>query len=337
MSVIRSAIRSAIQPAIRSAISTVQRFFLTYGGVNEQSSWAGSTITGDCSIPFKFINRGTAGVRTIIGHSADIQSRVYCEGSNLKAALAGGLVHDFGAVPLNKLLNGVLTRSGTGWTVTIEGTAQGGTYTAAGNVVLNLVGNSFGGFFFNDVIADIGISAPTDAIDIFWPIDGSSTTTAVNSRNPGTNDLTHTQVVAGGIELFTLVGIDWDGVDKVVNGRFDTDLSAWVIAGNDGTHSVVWEAGKARFISDTTSPQLVFSQPSLLVAGNVYKFGVSINYTSGSLKTTFGISPETALSEGVNSFVFTASGASIAITRNSIDVNATIDNVFTFRTLQGVA
>ena len=115
------------------------------------------------------------------------------------------------------------------------------------------------------------------------------------------------------------------GVEKILNGSFDTDLSSWTISGADATHSITWSAGSARYQSGTTSPTLLFYQDALEV-GKSYVLTVNITYTSGLLRLGSGI-PSTDLVEGLNTLYFVASGVSASFLRGGTNVDCLIDNV----------
>jgi hypothetical protein len=260
------------------AILPVRRLFFTADGTTTEGIFSEVTLTGDCSIPFLFINSGDAGIRTIIGHSVGVLSQVYCEGASVKARLAGGIVHDFGAVPSNKLLSGVLSRSGTDWTLEIDGVAQGGTYTAAGNVALNRLVSNAGVAHWDSVLADIGIIASTDGINTLWRLDSGSTVSEASVR-AGAEVLTFSNVVAGDWEQFTLVGADWLGSELVVNGGFDADTdwtkgTGWTIAG--GTATKVGGGGTE------------LKQSGILAAATSYRVSHTMISTTGAMNLVMG-------------------------------------------------
>jgi len=140
-----------------------------------------------------------------------------------------------------------------------------------------------------------------------------------------------------GAETLTVAAADlpWPtpkviGPELVTNGDFATgDLSNWSVFGTDGTHSVTYSSGGARYQSDTTSPILSLSQNNVMTVGKVYQVTVETTaYTSGSLKTD-SLSGTKIVSTGLGTitFVGVASSTTLAIVRNSTNVDITIDNI----------
>jgi len=123
------------------------------------------------------------------------------------------------------------------------------------------------------------------------------------------------------------------GSELVVNGGFDTDLSGWQILNADGTHSVTWVGGKARYISDTTSPQLIFRQLDIMKSGNAYRFNTDLDIESGSFKTNSDFT-NFSLVDGENSNVVQATGAALGLTRNGPNTTVNIDNVSVKRLIE---
>jgi hypothetical protein len=115
----------------------------------------------------------------------------------------------------------------------------------------------------------------------------------------------------------------------VRNGDFRFGLNLWSISGEDATHTVTLESGGARYVSDTTSPQLSMSQATILTIGDEYTLSIkTIDLVSGSLKSdSFGGAVITGSSGEVVEFNALATTSSLSITRNEANVDVLIDNI----------
>lgn len=119
------------------------------------------------------------------------------------------------------------------------------------------------------------------------------------------------------------------GPELTTNGSFDAGESGWSVRGADATHIVTFSGGALRFQSDTTTPQLTVWQTIGAQPGRIYEVTVVCSaWVSGSVKIF-----ESALGQLVVSGVGTfrarmqTPGVSFAITRNSGDVDLTLDSV----------
>ncbi len=116
------------------------------------------------------------------------------------------------------------------------------------------------------------------------------------------------------------------GREEVVNGDFATDLSGWIISNDDATHSVTWVGGAARYVSDTTSPQLNLDQTINAVIGAEYQVSINVTYTTGSLKIASIDGNQTILNEGLNVFNIVAASNTLRILRGGTNVDALINS-----------
>ena len=115
------------------------------------------------------------------------------------------------------------------------------------------------------------------------------------------------------------------GSELVTNGGFESSAS-WTVSGTDSTHIATFSNGTLRYQSDTTSPQLIVAQASVLQTGRLYKITVNVTtLTSGYVKVDslggLNITP----SAGTNIFYKTATGTTFNITRGTTNVDVTID------------
>jgi hypothetical protein len=117
------------------------------------------------------------------------------------------------------------------------------------------------------------------------------------------------------------------GQELVTNGGFESSAS-WTVSGTDSTHIATFSNGTLRYQSDTTSPQLIVAQASVLQTGRLYKITVNVTtLTSGYVKVDslggLNITP----SAGTNIFYKTATGTTFNITRGTTNVDVTIDSI----------
>jgi hypothetical protein len=117
------------------------------------------------------------------------------------------------------------------------------------------------------------------------------------------------------------------GSELVTNGGFESSAS-WTVSGTDSTHIATFSNGTLRYQSDTTSPQLIVAQASVLQTGRLYKITVNVTtLTSGYVKVDslggLNITP----SAGTNIFYKTATGTTFNITRGTTNVDVTIDSI----------
>jgi hypothetical protein len=119
------------------------------------------------------------------------------------------------------------------------------------------------------------------------------------------------------------------GSERLTNGDFSGGSTGWSVTGNDATHIATFSGGTLRYQSDTTTPILNVSQTGTMVVGKTYLVTVVTSaYTSGSIKSdAFGAT--VVLSNGLGTITFrgTASSTGFVITRNSTNVDITIDSV----------
>lgn len=117
------------------------------------------------------------------------------------------------------------------------------------------------------------------------------------------------------------------GPDVLANGDFKDGADGWARSGEDGTHVLTFEDNALRYQSDTTSPQLLVSQPGVLEVGEDYEITVSVrSYVSGSLKSD-QLGGLVASGEGAVTYTRTATATSFAITRNSANVDMTLESI----------
>lgn len=124
------------------------------------------------------------------------------------------------------------------------------------------------------------------------------------------------------------------GPELVVNHDFSSgDFTGWTVVNEDPPNKTLTvEATGARYIIDTTSPQLALQQ-SPCTAGKTYRAVVKLNTTQGVLKVDGAVGASVVLANGVNTFEFTATGSLISITRSNAPVNILIDSVSIKETL----
>jgi len=137
-------------------------------------------------------------------------------------------------------------------------------------------------------------------------------------------------------ELFVLEGSDWIGAELVTNGSFATDLSSWVITGEDGTHSITWDNGSALFLSDTTTPALKMEQIlSSIIVGCAYKLthNISVNSGTNTIKYSSAFN-NLVLIDGIAEQIEIAANTFYSITRNSVNVDLNINQLSVKRILQ---
>lgn len=119
------------------------------------------------------------------------------------------------------------------------------------------------------------------------------------------------------------------GSEALTNGSFASGSTGWDVVGADATHIATFSSGTLRYQSDTTSPQLIVQQNLVLTIGKTYLVEVVVSsWVSGSIKTdSFGGNTVLATGAGTWQFRVTATATSFQITRNSTNVDLTIDNV----------
>lgn len=116
------------------------------------------------------------------------------------------------------------------------------------------------------------------------------------------------------------------GAELVSNPTFASG-TGWNITGADATHTVTFGAGGARYRSDTTTPQLNLSGNLTASTAGAFEVTVVVSaWVSGSVKIS-----ETAngnlIIGGVGTFTAILRGAAAAITRNSANVDITIQSI----------
>lgn len=118
------------------------------------------------------------------------------------------------------------------------------------------------------------------------------------------------------------------GSELLVNGTFD-DSSNWTVTGADGTHIATFAGGTLRYQSDTSTPTLKISQPSVLTLGKTYVVTtVCSTYVSGTIKTDSAAGDFVLVSApGTSTKLFVATQTAFSILRNSTNVDATIDSI----------
>jgi hypothetical protein len=104
----------------------------------------------------------------------------------------------------------------------------------------------------------------------------------------------------------------------------------WTVANRDSTHYVEFPGVGARYVSDTTFPQLWLRQDGIITPGKSYTVTCNVAYASGSgaVKAYVGGDESLSLAEGFNTVTLTATtGSNFAITRNASNVDCVITNV----------
>lgn len=117
--------------------------------------------------------------------------------------------------------------------------------------------------------------------------------------------------------------------DLLANGHFNDGSAGWTVTNTDGTHIVTFSAGTMRYQSDTTSPVLNVEQNAGLVAGRFYAVETWCSiYVSGSVKVDSGLGATViANSLGYKRSIIQPLAATFTITRNSTNVDLTLDRV----------
>ncbi len=119
-------------------------------------------------------------------------------------------------------------------------------------------------------------------------------------------------------------------IEALTNGDFSAGSSGWTVEGADATHIVTFSGGTLRYQSDTTTPQLIVSQSSVLVVGETCTVTLTLSsYTSGLLKSSsfLGdpiISSNTSLTKTITGV---ATSANFSIQRSTTNVDVTIDSI----------
>lgn len=119
------------------------------------------------------------------------------------------------------------------------------------------------------------------------------------------------------------------GPERLTNGEFSNGSTGWAVDNADATHIVTFASGTMRYKSDTTTPQLNVTQLNALEVGKWYKITVVCSaWVSGSLKTDVG-NGSPVLASGVGTFTnyILANNTTLTLTRNSANVDITIDNI----------
>lgn len=119
------------------------------------------------------------------------------------------------------------------------------------------------------------------------------------------------------------------GPELITNGDFSSGSTGWAVSGEDGTHIATFATNTARYQSDTTSPQLLINQNSVLEVGKNYKITIVTSaWTSGTLKTdSFGTNDTISNAAGTITITGEAVTTTWVMTRNGTDVDTTIDSV----------
>jgi hypothetical protein len=119
------------------------------------------------------------------------------------------------------------------------------------------------------------------------------------------------------------------GSELASNGDFSQGSTDWTVAGEDATHYVTFADGKARYVSDTTSPILELKKEDIVQIGKPYEVvAVVSSYVSGSLKCDM-LGANSIVVGGAGTFTFTgvADRTFFSFYRNSSNVDITIDSV----------
>lgn len=119
------------------------------------------------------------------------------------------------------------------------------------------------------------------------------------------------------------------GAELLGNGGFEDGSTGWSVLNNDATHVATFSSGRLRFQSDTTTPQLLVNQTGKLVVGRWYKITVNIfSVASGTVKTNcFNVDTGFPSTPGAFTFYGLATSTTFSITRNSANVDITLDSI----------
>lgn len=120
------------------------------------------------------------------------------------------------------------------------------------------------------------------------------------------------------------------GPELVSNGTFDSS-EGWTIANSDATHVATFSDGTLRYLSDTTTPQLLVRSNYTISAGKTYAVTVSVsNYVSGQLRVEIGgVAQAIPIGAGIKTFyvLSVTSNSVLTITRQTSGVDITLDNI----------
>lgn len=120
------------------------------------------------------------------------------------------------------------------------------------------------------------------------------------------------------------------GTERLTNWDFSAGSTGWTTAGIDATHIITFSNGTVRYQSDTITPALSLVQSNAFVTGKWYEVTtVCSEYISGAVKIDAGNgSIPIASSAGTTKIkILATSTTSLIITRNSANVDLTLDSV----------
>ena len=104
----------------------------------------------------------------------------------------------------------------------------------------------------------------------------------------------------------------------------------WTVINSDATHYVEFPGVGARYVSDTTTPDLQLKQAGIITPGKAYTVTCNVAYASGSgdLKFNVGGAFSTPFTEGFNTKTVTAGvGTDFYFLRDAANVDCVITNV----------
>jgi len=315
---------------------TTNRYFTTLDGTADYYTIPTVSLTADFEIEFDTTTVQTT-TEVFLGSGTSTDDFIASiSGTSIKVKIGGVDVSTIAATFNDgKLHNIKVKRVGTTVTTYLDDVSIG-SGTSANTFVIAKLGayNAIAELFHTGVISEVKITDGTDLIR-YYKIDEdlSATSTIIDSGSDGSNG---TAVSITSSELFTLEGADWIGAELVTNGSFATDLSSWVITGEDGTHSITWDNGSALFLSDTTTPALKMEQIlSSIIVGCAYKLthNISVNSGTNTIKYSSAFN-NLVLIDGIAEQIEIAANTFYSITRNSVNVDLNINQLSVKRILQ---
>lgn len=125
----------------------------------------------------------------------------------------------------------------------------------------------------------------------------------------------------------TLAQVAAEQPELFANNDFSGGSTGWNVINTGASHTATFSGGAVRYQTTTTSPALEVRQVGVLTVGKLYELTVEVSaHTSGSIKELAGAA---AVASGVGTTVtyFVATTANCGLTRNSTNVDITIDRV----------
>lgn len=118
------------------------------------------------------------------------------------------------------------------------------------------------------------------------------------------------------------------GPERISNGAFNGSTS-WTVGGSDATHIATFSGGTLRYQSDTSSPILIVSQPSVFVVGRFYEITFDVSaWVSGTIKFDgLGGTQTVSAGAGIKKMYGVGTASTLNIYRNSTNVDLTLESV----------